>query len=162
MKEEILRSFFGRSICQPSDKSTVLVLDASGNLFPPRREKEVFKNRSIGTKLMLSCVALIAGLCIPVHAQQQCPAIAVRSNGEADVVVEGPNNSLQYYWAIPGIPWREYTIPGDGTMSSPAIAVRSTGEADVVAVAYQALFYYWAFPGSVWQVAGLGSLETPQ
>jgi hypothetical protein len=69
------------------------------------------------------------------------PAIAVRSNGEADVVAQGPNNSLWYYWANPGsqvAQWSWAQIAGTGATSrvtSPAIAVRTAnpaGEADVV------------------------------
>ncbi len=80
------------------------------------------------------------------------PAIAVRSTGEADVVVMGLNNSLMYFWATPGSQWNSTSIAGPNTTySAPAIAVRSTGEADVVVMGpNNSLMYYWATPGSQW------------
>jgi hypothetical protein len=124
--------------------------------------KEITMKKSIGTKLVLSCAALIGGLCLPVHAQN--PAIAVRSTGEADVVMPGNNGQLMYYWAWPGSQWNSTMIAGPGSTgvgsqpSNPAIAIRSNGEADVVATAPNGqLMYYWATPGSQWnstQIAG--------
>ena len=116
--------------------------------------------------------AFMLGLCIPAYSQSplmyysatpgskwnpadigvvysfSSPAIAVRSNGEADVVAEEIDHSLWYYWATPGSPWHSAQLPGSA-YSSPAIAVRSTGEADVVAQGpNNSLWYYWANPGS--------------
>jgi hypothetical protein len=82
------------------------------------------------------------------------PAIAVREDGEADIVAEGPDNSLFYYYATPGSVWVIYRIAGPGTtFSAPAIVVRSDGEADVVAQGpNNSLLYYHATPGSPWHV----------
>ena len=33
------------------------------------------------------------------------PGVFVRGNGEADIVAQGPNNSLLYYHATPSNPW---------------------------------------------------------
>ncbi|MDR3553983.1 MAG: hypothetical protein P4L55_04455 [Syntrophobacteraceae bacterium] len=95
-------------------------------------------------------------------AGASAPAIAVRSTGEADVVIMGPDNSLLYYWATPGSNWSSVQIAGSGTtFSAPAIAVRSTGEADVVARGpNNSLRYYSNMPGKAWssfQVAGSGT-----
>jgi len=86
----------------------------------------------------------------PATAHQ--PAISVRSTGEADVVAQGPNNSLVYYYAAPGGNWTATTISGAGTtFSTPSICVRSTGEADVVAQGpNNSLIYCWATPGANW------------
>jgi hypothetical protein len=81
-----------------------------------------------------------------------------------DVVTEGPNGELLYYYATPGSQFSVATIAGRGTTySSPAIAVRSTGEVDVVAEggADVDLTYYWAMPGSAWQQLLLADL-TPR
>jgi hypothetical protein len=78
--------------------------------------------------------------------------------GEADVVAEGPDNSLLYYHASPGDPWNAYPLAGSGTtFSAPAIAVRKShpaGEADVVAYgpSDNSLLYYHATPGDPWDV----------
>jgi len=99
--------------------------------------------------LICAAMTLIAASFMPTLALAQNPAaIAVRSNGEADVVIEGPNNSLLYYHAKPGEPFVADTIAGNGTtFSAPAIAVRSTGEADVVAQGpNNSLLYYHATP----------------
>ncbi len=107
------------------------------------------------------------------------PAIALRPTGqltcvgelcypvdEAEIVVEGPNNSLRYYHATPGSSWTSTTIAGPGTtFSAPAIAARSTdpaGELDVVAEGRDnSLMYYWAASsGSSWgafEIADAGS-----
>ena len=110
-----------------------------------------------------TCAALIAGLWMPVHAQTK-PGIAVRLTnppGEADVVAQGPNHELRYYWATPGSSWQSTMIAGsETTYSAPAIAVRvanPTGEADVVAQGPgNEVRYYWATPGSPWQHTMLG------
>jgi hypothetical protein len=83
------------------------------------------------------------------------PAIAVRADGEADVVAAGPNNSLFYYWATPGSQWNSTMIAGaQTTIWDPAIAVRSDGEVDVGAAGTNFnLMYYWATPGSQWNSA---------
>src|SRR6202050_28697 len=118
-----------------------------------QNDKEVVMKKSIEMTSMLSCAALIAALFMPGLALAQNPAaIAVRTDGEADVVIEGPNNSLLYYHATPGSKWDVDTIAGDGTtFSAPAIAVRSAdpaGEADVVAQGpNNSLLYYHSKPG---------------
>lgn len=90
------------------------------------------------------------------------PAIFVRSDGEADIVAEGPDNSLLYYHATPGSAWRWSLIAGAGTTySAPSIFIRSDGEADVVAEGPgNSLRLYFATPGSRWSasaVAGDGT-----
>jgi len=100
------------------------------------------------------------------------PSIFVRAAdatgpNEADIVAEGPNNTLQYYWATPGGQWHHAQIAGPGTTySAPSIFVRPDNapqqdEADIVAEGpNNTLQYYWATPGSPWQhaqVAGPGS-----
>jgi len=102
------------------------------------------------------------------------PSIFVRAAdatgpNEADIVAEGPNNSLQYYWATPGGQWHHAQIAGPGTTySAPSIFVRAAdaggnqaNEADIVAEGpNHTLQYHEATPGSPWhdaQVAGPGS-----
>jgi hypothetical protein len=89
-------------------------------------------------------------------------SIFVRPDGEADLVARGPGNTLMYYWAVPGFPWRSAQVAGPGTtVSAPSIVVRPDGEADIVAQGSgNTLMYYWAGPGSPWrsaQVAGPGT-----
>ena len=92
------------------------------------------------------------------------PSIIVRSAdpaGEADIVAEGANHTLQYYFATPGNPWDHAQVAGTGTTySAPSIFVRSNGEADIVAQgANHTLQYYFATPGVPFdhgQVAGAG------
>jgi len=44
------------------------------------------------------------------------PAVVQRSNGETDVVVEGPNNSLMYYYNAFGSPnWGSLLVGGNGS-----------------------------------------------
>lgn len=88
------------------------------------------------------------------------PAVAVRSTGEVDVVVQAPDYSLQYYWGSGcGSGWNRHQIAGPYTTNSaPAIFVRSSGEADVVAQGNNfQLMYYWAFPYGQWNRAVIGS-----
>jgi hypothetical protein len=110
------------------------------------------------TVMSLVVVAIFRPSCREATTPQkllQSPAIAVRSyNAEVDVVVQGPNNSLRYYWATPPDyhQWQETTIAGNGTtFSSPAIAVESNGRAHVVVQGpNNSLQYYSATPGSPW------------
>jgi hypothetical protein len=63
------------------------------------------------------------------------PFVFVRSNGEADIVAQGPNDSLMYYWAASGSNWSSVQVAGNGTtFSAPCVVVRSGGEADIVAM----------------------------
>jgi hypothetical protein len=80
------------------------------------------------------------------------PSVFVRSTGEADVVAQGPNDSLMYYYAWPGTTWSRTQVAGNGTtFSAPTVFVRCNGEADVVAQSDTgSLTYYYAFPGSAW------------
>jgi hypothetical protein len=82
--------------------------------------------------------------------------------GEADLVTEGANHTLQYYWATPGGTWNHAQVAGAGTtFSAPSIFVRSDGEADIVAEGVNhTLQYYFATPGNPFdhaQVAGAGT-----
>ncbi len=97
-----------------------------------------------------------------VAMQSLPPSIFVRSTGEADIVEQGPNDSLMYRYAWPGTAWSTATIAGNGSIfSAPSIYVRSTGEADVVAEGpNNTLVYYYAFPGGGWSettIAGAGT-----
>src|SRR5580692_4550296 len=66
--------------------------------------------------LICAAMTLIAASLMPTLALAQNPAaIAVRSNGEADVVIEGPDNSLLYYHAKPDKSFVADTIAGNGT-----------------------------------------------
>lgn len=90
------------------------------------------------------------------------PSEFVRPNGEVDIAVQGPNNSLDYYWATPGNAWNVIQIAGSGTTySAPQLIVRANGEADIVAEgSNNSLMYYHATPGSAWssnKVAGNGT-----
>jgi len=91
-----------------------------------------------------------------MNTAYSAPAAAVRSTGEVDVVVQGPNGTLRYYWGSGcSHPWSEYTLsPSVPIASAPAIAVRPTGEADITAInKNQQLVYFWAFPGGLWNSA---------
>jgi hypothetical protein len=90
------------------------------------------------------------------------PSVFVRSDGEADVVAEGPDNSLLYYHATPGGAWYRAVIAGPGTTySAPSIFVRSDGEADVVAEGPDnSLWYYHATPGNPWVPRQIGQNGT--
>ena len=70
----------------------------------------------------------------PTESTRSPESIAVRSNGELDVVARGPGNELDYYWKSPGLSWAKSLIGQAGsTFASPGIFVRSSSEADVVA-----------------------------
>jgi Phosphate-induced protein 1 conserved region len=123
--------------------------------------KKKFITQELLSLQSTSLTGNIPGVCMNTLPENPA-SIAVRSTGEADVVIDGPNNSLIYYHATPGGSWSAYKIAGNGTtFSAPAIAVRSTGEADVVAQGpNNSLLYYHATPGNAWYVdtiAGSGT-----
>ncbi len=74
------------------------------------------------------------------------------ADGEADIVAEGPGNSLQFYWAMPGGSWSHVRVAGSGTTyTAPSLFVRAGGEADIAAEgARNTLQYYYATPGGPW------------
>jgi hypothetical protein len=119
----------------------------------------------------LAAAALLATVFLSALSAS-ASGIFVRSDtatqaNEADLVTEGANHTLLYYWAIPGSKWQHTQVAGPGsTFSAPSIFVRSdtatqANEADIVAEGpNHTLLYYWAIPGSKWQhtqVAGPGS-----
>jgi hypothetical protein len=106
--------------------------------------------------------ASVTRVSLSEEAADVASSIFVHPDGEADVVARGPGNTLMYYWAAPGSPWRSAQVAGAGTtVSPPSIFVRPDGEADIVAQGPDSsLMYYWAAPGSPWrsaQVAGAGT-----
>jgi len=87
------------------------------------------------------------------------PSEFVQANGQVDIAVQGPNNSLDYYWATPGSAWNVIQVAGSGTTySAPQLFVRASGEADIVALGpNSSLMYYHGAAGSAWhgnQIAG--------
>jgi hypothetical protein len=109
-----------------------------------------------------TAIACPAGLSNISSLENLPPSIFVRSTGEADIVEQGPSNSLVYRFAWPGTAWSSTTIAGAGTtFSAPSIYVRSSGEADIV---YQgpnnSLVYAFATPGSAWTVATIAGAGT--
>ena len=92
------------------------------------------------------------------------PSIFVRSTGEADIVAQGPDGILLYFYATPNSPWTPTQVvpPGDtfSALSAPSIFVRPTGEADIVALGpNNSLLYHWAWPGSSWSHARISQSE---
>jgi hypothetical protein len=133
----------------------------------PRRRPEQPRHRWTRAGFAAVFAATVLALVVsalPAFASE----ISVRSTdpaGEADLVTEGANNTLQYYWATPGGAWHHTQVADAGTTySAPSVFVRSTdptGEADIVAEGPDdTLQYYWATPGSPWnntQVADAGT-----
>ena len=89
--------------------------------------------------------------------------MAVRPDGQTDIVVRGPGDTLMHYWATPGSPWRSEQVAGTGTAGYvPSIFVRPDGEADIVVRGPgDMLMYYWAAPGSPWQGTQLSPPQAP-
>jgi surface antigen len=78
------------------------------------------------------------------------PAMVQRPNGETDVAVVGPGNSLDFYFNPPGTNnWGRLTVPGGQAYSTPAMIQRSSGETDIVVQGpNHSLDYYFNAPGS--------------
>ena len=106
-------------------------------------------------------------LLVPVASQASIysqPAMAIRSTGEVDMVAQGPNNSLIYYWNTGG-GWASTTIAGSNTTySAPAIVVCENYNVDLplslaIVVAMgpnHSLKCYTATPGSPWSSTTIG------
>jgi hypothetical protein len=123
---------------------------------------------SATTPSALAAGRIVGGDVLPAAASGAAPSMGsefVSGRGLADVAVEGPDNSLLYYWAIPGASWTRSVVAGYfTTYSGPSIYVRLAnpdGEADIVAQGPgNSLLYYWAIPGASWTesvIAGYGS-----
>lgn len=95
-------------------------------------------------------------VCFPNGSATHGPAIAVRSDGEIDVVALGPDSTLMYYWGRSGGVWNSYMLAPSAFLE-PAIAVHPTGEANVVFMGPQnSLMLTWAFPGTLWTTTQIG------
>src|ERR1700733_1054229 len=103
-------------------------------------------NRRVTLQRIAALSAAGVALSLVAAVPATASAITVRSTGEADVVTQGPSNSLWYYDAVPGGGWSATEIAGPGTtFSDPSVFVRSNGQADVVAEgANHTLMYYTA------------------
>jgi hypothetical protein len=118
-------------------------------------------------KLLLSLATLMVVLYVPLHAEAQNAAIAVRPDGEVDVV-NGFQDEIMYFWGTSASQWNSTWLNewvGQNGSGETAIGVRSTGEAIVVWQGpNNALEYAYAFsptPASQWsvgQIAGAGSV----
>ena len=91
------------------------------------------------------------------------PSVFVRPDGEADIVVVGPDNTLMYYWGAPGSSWRSAQVAAARkAFFATSIVVRSDGEAAVVAQGPDdTLLYCWAAPGSVWSSTQISQPPRP-
>ena len=96
-------------------------------------------------------------------------APTVSSNDSANgvnIVAEGPNNSLKFYWADNGFStWNRETVAGSSTTYSAVSIANDTKGNSVILAAKGAVgsldFYYAVNGNSTWnseQVAGAGSI----
>jgi hypothetical protein len=125
------------------------VIDSNHN-----RDKKVDRyNRSVSLSDSVRAYRLGA-VSSSVNSGIHDPAIVQRPNGETDVVVVGPSNSLDYYFnALNSPDWNKLSIAGAGAAySSPAVVQRPNGETNVVvAGSNNSLDYYMnAFGSPSW------------
>ena len=101
------------------------------------------------------------------------PSLFVRPTGEADIAAQGPDNTLVYYYAMPGANWASIQVAANlgplVTYSAPSLFVRASGEVDIAAQgASNSLMYFWnmlpssslSFASSWNSVPVAGSLTT--
>jgi hypothetical protein len=118
-------------------------------------------NQTDNTATSPTCARLSGTVRPTSHAN----SIAVReSDGETDVVAEGPFNSLLYYWKTPDQSvWQKESVANFGTTyAAPSIVVRPDGEADIVTLGpTNTLWYYSQAPGlTSWKGTQIGGLGT--
>ena len=87
------------------------------------------------------------------------------NHGSVNIAIQGPMNSLKFYWAVNGTPtWHPETVAGIGsTFSAPSMTVNGNS-VNISAVGPQdRLKFYWAANGTpTWHpetVAGKGSVR---
>ena len=112
---------------------------------------------------------LLISVAAAVAAAAMTPAIAatgpsmILNNNAVNIVVQGPNHSLRYYWAINGTTtWHAETVAGAGSTYSAPSMILNNNAVNITAVgAKNRLKYYWAINGTTtWHpetVAGKGS-----
>src|SRR5215472_244489 len=118
--------------------------------------------RMISVSLGAGAAVLIGAAALtPAHASPG-PAIA-ESNSAPNIAVQGPHNSLKFYWARNGTAtWHAETVAGPGSaFSAPSIAETSAGVNIAVRGPHNSLKFYWALNGTAtWHaetVAGRGT-----
>jgi len=140
-----------------------------GSRLTPRGRKE--GETMAGFRRWRSVVA-VAAATLALNAAGPLPAALATvfpspsmtaNNGSVNIAIQGPHNSLLFYWATNGTTaWHTETVAGAGsTFNSPAMAVNG----NTVNIAAQGpndtLLFYWATTGtSTWHeetVAGPGS-----
>ena len=86
---------------------------AAGDRGGRPRHTAYVSNYAAGTALVISASfdpgPVIGG---PIFVRSDAPA------GEADLVTQGPGNTLQYSWATPGGSWSHFQVAGTATTYS--------------------------------------------
>jgi hypothetical protein len=107
---------------------------------------------------------LLAAAGLAPAAATTGPSIG-ESGSSADIAVQGPDNSLKFYWADNGSPvtWNVENVALTGTYSAPSMAETGSSVNISAVGTSDSLSYYWAQNGtSTWiaeQVAPPGSVR---
>jgi hypothetical protein len=108
-----------------------------------------------GLRRRLAAVAVTVTAAVLTAAGTLTPALAATgpsmtvNNGSVNIAVQGPDDSLLFYWAVTGSStWHEETVAGaDSAASPPSMTVNGNGvNISAVNTANQLLFY-WATNG---------------
>jgi len=115
--------------------------------------------RRIGAVLL----AAAAGSVIMAAPALAAPGPSVTANnGSANIAVQGPHNSLRFYWAVNGTStWHPDTVAGaNTTYSAPAMAVNGNSVNIVAMGPRHRLRFYWAVNGnSTWHTETIAGVN---
>ena len=121
-----------------------------------------FRRRLAGIVVAVTVAVLTtAGTLTPALAATTGPSMNPDGN-DVNIAVQGPDNSLLFYWAVNGSSWHVETVAGAGTtFSAPSMNV----DGDDVNIAVEgpdnSLMLYWAVIGTgTWHVETVAGADT--
>src|SRR5580700_8808512 len=99
----------------------------------------------------LSAIAATAlGTALAAPAMATTGPSMILNHNIVDIVAQGPNDSLRFYWAVSGTAtWHPETVAGRGTTYSAPSMIQDGNIVDIVAQGpNNSLRFYWAVSGT--------------
>jgi len=120
--------------------------------------------RTVASVAAAAAVVAVAGPLPAALADVASSPSLTANDGAANIAVQGPDDSLVFYWADNGsTAWQTDTVAGAGTtFGSPAMAVNG-GTVDIAAEGPDnTLLFYWAYSGSpsAWHMETVGGANS--
>ena len=115
------------------------------------RKRPVRAGRRIASRIVaFLAVALMTGGATAAQAAASTGPSLILNGSNTDIAVQGPNDSLTFYWANDGSPtWKPETVAGSGTTYSAPSMILDGSTINIAAMGKgNSLDFYWATIGT--------------